>query len=58
MQLLVSLLTPFIPLATPWAKEQEAVILAKGRALTPTQVADAIKAGVVFWLSRQTACFA
>lgn len=46
MKLLVPLLTPFIPLATNWVKKQEAIILRKGRALTPRQKADAQKAGV------------
>jgi len=46
MQLLTSLLTPFVPLATRWAQDQESKIVQTGRALTPSQRKDAIKAGV------------
>ena len=46
MNLLVPLLTPFVPLATQWAEEQEALILKRGRPLTPSQRKDARKAGV------------
>jgi hypothetical protein len=46
MNLLVPLLTPFIPLATQWAEEQEVLILKKGKALTSKQKLDAKAAGV------------
>jgi hypothetical protein len=46
MQLLTTLLTPFLPLATQWAEEQEVLILKKGKALTPKQKLDAKAAGV------------
>ena len=46
MNLLVQLLRPFLRLAVKFVKEQEAMILKKGRALTSTQRADATRAGV------------
>lgn len=46
MNLLVSFLNPFVPLAARWAKQQEAMILKRGRPLTPRQRADARRAGV------------
>ena len=46
MKFLAALVTPFITQATSWVEKKEALILAKGRALTPSQKADAVKAGV------------
>ena len=46
MKFLASLLTPFVTRASSWVEKKEALILAKGRALTPAQQADAVKAGV------------
>ena len=46
MNVLVPLLTPFVPLATHWAAQQESIVLSRGRPLTPKQVDDARKAGV------------
>ena len=46
MNILVPLLTPFVPLATWWAKDQESKILKTGRPLTSKQQADARAAGV------------
>jgi hypothetical protein len=46
VNLLTTVLTPFIPLAAEWAEEQEAISLRKGRPLTSHQRDDARAAGV------------
>ncbi len=46
MNLLVSLLKPFIPWATQWVKDQEKRIIRLGTSLTDKQQEDARRAGV------------
>jgi hypothetical protein len=48
MNLLVPFLTPFVPLASRWAEEQETMILKRGRPLNPSQLKDAHKCGVAY----------
>jgi len=46
MQLVALLLKPFIPRATRWVHEQEALIVTQGRTLSESEVEDARQVGV------------